>query len=171
MARINNKTIYPVDGNVTLEDSLIGNDFDDNNKTKNFEVKGLLNAINTGNGFSSIRYKFSSDVNIHSTTKGQLTTNGANVDPANITLLRFGIQDLNTVNLSSLLTAFDVDKANVVITLSDSTDPNSLISFKITSITTTSIDFIDLGVTKFLSLSTENFVDAVIYTFNYHLSI
>jgi hypothetical protein len=50
MARIRNKSKYPTDDVVTLEDSVIGSDFDQEGRTKNYSMRGIINlALSQGN--------------------------------------------------------------------------------------------------------------------------
>jgi len=50
MGRINNRVKYPIDNIVTLDDSVIGSDFDQNGKTKNYSVRGIISlALSEGN--------------------------------------------------------------------------------------------------------------------------
>jgi hypothetical protein len=50
MPRINNTDKYPIDNLVTLDDSVIGNDFDQGGKTKNYSMRGIVSlALAQGN--------------------------------------------------------------------------------------------------------------------------
>jgi hypothetical protein len=45
MGRINNTDKYPLDDLVTVDDSFIGSDIDNNGRTKNYSIRGLLNLV------------------------------------------------------------------------------------------------------------------------------
>jgi len=50
MGRINNKLKYPIDNIITLDDYVIGSDSDNNGKTKNYSVRGIISlALSQGN--------------------------------------------------------------------------------------------------------------------------
>ena len=75
MARINRKDKYPLDNRVTLNDDVLGNDFEKGGKTKTFSVKSLVDLVNESNGLKASTYKFSdeSEPTIDHTDEGYFT--------------------------------------------------------------------------------------------------
>jgi hypothetical protein len=168
MAKISNKDKYPLSNNPSLSDFIVGTVFG-TNKTKNFNLQALLSLLNASNGFSNVQYKFSLDETIHEDETGFLTTNGSQVSPSTINLLRFSTLDLNEVDLTDLLTIFNSNRTSVLIKLFDPSDPNLIIIFKVTGIDLSNLDYIDLSVSAYKSMSNGDFVDEKIYGFEYFI--
>ena len=71
MARIET---YDKDTNVTLDDFVIGTDVDENNTTKNFNMRRILNLLSEALGQSILIYKYSDSKDANS-TNGYINTN------------------------------------------------------------------------------------------------
>lgn len=168
MARISNKTKYPINKDVGLSDYLVGTRSSDKT-TLNFEIQNFLNTINEANGISTSQFKFSLDEDIHLTEAGFVSTNGSETDPANVTLLRFSTEDLSGNDLTDLISALNDNNKSSLVKLADPANPNSIIVFEPTGIDVSNVDYIDLSVIVFGTVSTVSFVEDTIYSFDYYI--
>jgi len=93
MGRINDTSKYPLDNTVTLDDYFIGSDIDDNNKTKTYSIRGLVNLVSSQGATSTSQlvndgengadpFITANDVPAAVTSTSQLVNDGENgIDP------------------------------------------------------------------------------------------
>ena len=96
MSKINNKTAYPIDNQLSLDDFVIGSDADNLDRTRNYLLRGIFSTFKTSLNLSSIEYIFAggSNPDLDETDLGYFTTNSNNTLAAAITTIRINKSDL-----------------------------------------------------------------------------
>lgn len=134
MARILDKTQYPLDTNVTKDDYVIGTDFDQNLKTVNFNIGSIIRLIQSELNFSSAEFRFSTgeDPEITYDSQGFFFTGEVTGDPDNISKLYFNKLNIAGQDLTGLLGLAANNAYTFGIKLINSGDPSSSFYFRIT---------------------------------------
>lgn len=121
MAKISNKTIYPQDENVTMEDYLIGTNANNFNRTQTYSVQSFFNLFNL-----AFKYSDGSEPSIDYSTKGYFFTEDNETDPIQVTRFYFNNRNLLGQNITALFGLL-AEQGDFVLRLTNSTDPNNVI--------------------------------------------
>ncbi len=110
---------YKKDSKVTLDDSLLGNDFENRGATKTYSVKSLVDLINESNSnVKNIQYSFSSEEDATLPTgNGIFNTNGNNTSFASITEITINKLDYSNNDLSNFFSILKDNLGKLVLKL------------------------------------------------------
>jgi len=153
MTKISNK------GNsepIELSSRLLGTD--ENGKTKNYILEGIVALINSVAGKDYIQFKFSPNYG----SIGLFSSNEAITNPTQITKLFFNKQSVSKEDLTALFTKIDTLQ-NIVIELRNPSNSNNFAIFKITNITNQT-EYFELDVTLYKSFYFGNLVANATYS-------
>jgi len=153
MTKISNK------GNsepIELSSRLLGTD--QNGKTKNYILEGIVALINSVAGKDYIQFKFSPNYG----SIGLFSSNEAITNPTQITKLFFNKQSVSKEDLTALFTKIDTLQ-NIVIELRNPSNSNNFAIFKITNITNQT-EYFELDVTLYKSFYSGNLVANATYS-------
>jgi len=153
MTKISNK------GNsepIELSSRLLGTD--QNGKTKNYILEGIVALINSVAGKDYIQFKFSPNYG----SIGFFSSNEAITNPTQITKLFFNKQSVSKEDLTALFTKIDTLQ-NIVIELRNPSNSNNFATFKITNITNQT-EYFELDVTLYKNFYSGNLVANATYS-------
>lgn len=128
MAKISNKTIYPQDDNVTMDDYLIGTNANNYNRTQTYSVQSFFNLFNL-----SFKFSDGSNPDIGYLEKGYFFTENNETDPEQVTKFIFNNKNLLGQDITMLFGLL-ADQGNFVIRLTNSSDPNNVIFIRCSNI-------------------------------------
>ena len=169
MAKINNKSKYPFDINLSLDDFLIGSDANNADFTRNYKLSGLFSTFKTALNLASIEFTFSdgvTDPSLDENDAGFFTTNSTSA-PA-ITEIIINKTDFSGVDITSLLEVVDDQPTSFVLRVFKASVTGQVFYFAISAIT----DNLDNTYT----LTVDNFVggnvlqDGTTYSFVFDLA-
>ena len=135
MSKINNKTAYPIDNQLSLDDFVIGSDADNLDRTRNYLLRGIFSTFKTSLNLSSIEYIFAggSNPDLDETDLGYFTTNSNNTLAAAITTIRINKSDLNSIDLTSLVTTISGNLSSFMLTLFKPSATGQIFYFQISA--------------------------------------
>ena len=169
MAKINNKSKYPFDINLSLDDFLIGSDANNADFTRNYKLSGLFSTFKTALNLASIEFTFSdgvTDPSLDENDAGFFTTNSTSA-PA-VTEIIINKTDFSGVDITSLLEVVDDQPTSFVLRVFKASVTGQVFYFAISAIT----DNLDNTYT----LTVDNFVggnilqDGTTYSFVFDLA-
>lgn len=151
MARINNKDVYAIDNQLSLDDFVIGSNADNADETRNYLLRGIFSTFKTSLDLTSIEFTFAggSDPDIDETDAGFFTTNSDTSAFASITTLNINKTDLNSVDISSVIDVINQNVSSFTIRLAKPSASDQVFYFSITSITDNTTHY-TLAVTPFV---------------------
>lgn len=122
------------DTEINGKDKLIGTDFNNAQKTKNFKVEDLGTHFNLVNGSRNFEYLFYNHLSIsQAPADGAFYANGNEQDPNNITHFFISKKTINNKDVSSFFDSItDINPFDLII--SQSTDLNTIFFFNITDV-------------------------------------
>jgi hypothetical protein len=135
MARIQDKTRYPIDTNVTKEDYLVGSDADSGFKTMNFNIGSIIRLFNSELNHVSTEFKFSdgTDPDISESDQGFFLTNGGETAPADINKIFINKLNMGGQDLSDKFSLLVNNVYTFSLKMINAGDPSDVFFFKINS--------------------------------------
>ena len=135
MPKINNKNTFPQDSTVSLNDFLIGTDADDNNKTRTYTLKSLLDIFNAVNGQQAPTSFVFSDGSgsTNSETEGYFTCDNSVVELGQVTTFSFNKTERFGKDLTVFFDALGAAKNHVVLKLYQPGNADILGYYRITA--------------------------------------
>ena len=122
------------DTEINGKDKLIGTDFNNAQKTKNFKVEDLGTHFNLVNGSRNFEYLFYNHLSIsQAPVDGAFYANGNEQDPNNITHFFISKKTSNNKDVSSFFDSITAENPFDLI-ISQSTDLNTIFFFNISSV-------------------------------------
>lgn len=137
MGRILDKTLYPLDTNVTKDDYLVGTDVDNNFKTVNFNIGSIIRLINSEINFSSAEFRYAdgTDAEISESTVGIFVTETGNDDPELTQVIKINKKNLGGQDLSDLFALLQNNVYSFSLKLINSSDPADTFYFRVNTVT------------------------------------
>ena len=170
MGRILDKNLYPVDGNLSLDDYVIGSDADSIGKlTRNYELKGIFATFQSALDLASISYVFSdgTDPDLDETDAGYFTTNSNETSAPAVTQINLNKTEDNGQDISALLDIIALQPTSLVVRLYKPSVVGQIFYFAISSIVDNTTHY-TLTVSNFLG--TNSLVDATTYSIVFDLA-
>tara|TARA_R110000737_G_C14624761_1_gene494676 strand:+ start:69379 stop:72798 length:3420 start_codon:yes stop_codon:yes gene_type:complete len=169
MSKINNKSAYPIDNQLSLDDFVIGSDADNLDRTRNYLLRGIFSTFKTSLGFSSLEFIFSdeTDPDLTETDTGYFTTNSNNTLAGAITTIDINKSDINSIDISSFIDTISGNISSFMLVLSKPSASGQIFYFQMTGI-------VDNG--THYSITVNNFVggnslvDQTTYSLNFDLA-
>lgn len=122
------------DTEINGKDKLIGTDFNNAQKTKNFKVEDLGTYFNLVNGSRNFEYLFYNHLSIsQAPADGAFYANGNEQDPNNITHFFISKKTINNKDVSSFFDSITTENPFDLI-ISQSTDLNTIFFFNISDV-------------------------------------
>ena len=136
MPKINNKTAYPFDTNLSLDDFVIGSDADNVDVTRNYPLSGLFSTFKSSLNLASLSFAFAggSDPDLDFNDAGYFTTNGNETSAGAVVTIKINKVDLGAVDMSSLVETIALQPSSFIFRLYKPSAIGQVFFYAITSI-------------------------------------
>lgn len=136
MTKISNQEKYVPDLRISELDSVIGTDYDDNDKTVNFRVRELAEFINRFNGNSGLDFVFffRQDESLNEPNSGYFYSELNVSNPVNITKLYFSKTTSSGFDVSKVFNFLQSNSSDYLLKIANTSDPNKFFYLNISSI-------------------------------------
>lgn len=170
MAKINNKTAYPFDSRLSLDDFVIGSDANNLDVTRNYKLGSVLTTFKTSLNLASIEYTFSdgTDPELDENDAGYFVTNSNQTLAPAITLITLNKIDGSGVDITSLLEVVDEQPTSFTLRISKPSVTGQVFYFSVTAITDNLDNTYSLTVSNFIG--SNSLQDGTTYSIVFDLS-
>lgn len=170
MAKINNKTAYPFDSRLSLDDFVIGSDANNLDVTRNYKLGSVLTTFKTSLNLASIEYTFSdgTDPELDENDAGYFVTNANQTLAPAITLITLNKIDGSGVDITSLLEVVDEQPTSFTLRISKPSVTGQVFYFSVTAITDNLDNTYSLTVSNFIG--SNSLQDGTTYSISFDLS-
>lgn len=169
MSKINNKTAYPFDTGLSLDDFVIGSDADNADVTRNYLLRGIFSTFQNSLGLSSLQYIFAggSDPELDHLDAGYFTTNGNETVAGAVTSILINKLDLNNFAIASYIDTITGNLSSFTFVLSKPSAAGQIFYYTLDSVVDNTTHY-TFNVTNFVGGNT--LVDETTYTTSFDLS-
>ena len=169
MGKINDKTKYPYDVNLSLDDFVIGSDADNVDFTRNYALSGIFSTFRAALDLASISYKYSdgvTDATIDENDKGFFTANSDSA--AAVSSINLNQKDLNNIDIAPILDVISAQPTSFILRIFKPSVTGQVFYFAVTNITDNLDDTYTLTVDNFVGGNTLQ--DGTTYSFVFDLA-
>lgn len=170
MGRISNRSLYPNDNQVSLDDFFIGTDRDNQDATRTYPLSGLFATFQSALDLASIQFTFSdgTDPELDENDAGYFTTNSNQTAAPAVTAININTLDANALDVTSILSVVDDQPTAFTLRVTKPNVTNQIFFFAISGITDNLDGTYTLTVSNFIG--TNSLQDGTTYSFVFDLS-
>lgn len=136
MSKINNKTAYPFDTNLSLDDFVIGSDADNLDTTRNYPLSGIFSTFKSSLDLASLSFCFAggSDPDLDFNDAGYFTTNSNETSAAAVVTIKINKIDLDSIDMSALVDTIALQPSSFILRLFKPSAVGQVFFYSITTI-------------------------------------